>query len=111
MTVREKLSLVPGVSLAPSTEGGRVLNGRVQLTLPPLAESVNAAIEALAQGGHGLDELSELAGKGGLAQVAFFHTLLEALRAHRVLARGLWRRHLSLPGKAAAAGAEAAARG
>jgi oxazoline/thiazoline dehydrogenase len=89
MTVREMLSLVPGVSLAPSTEGGRVLNGRVQLTLPPLSDSVNATIEALAQGGHGLDELSELAGKGGLAQEAFFHTLLEALRAHGVLARSL----------------------
>jgi SagB-type dehydrogenase family enzyme len=89
MLVREMLSLVPGVSLAPSTEGGRVLNGRVQLTLPPLSDSVNATIEALAQGGHTVDDLSELAGKGGLAQVAFFHTLLEALRAHGVLARSL----------------------
>lgn len=89
MKVRETLSLVPGVSLAPSTEGGRVLNGRVQLTLPSLSSSVNAALEALAQGQHGLDALSELAGEGGLAQVAFFHNLLEALRAHGVLARSL----------------------
>ncbi|KFE71584.1 SagB family peptide dehydrogenase [Hyalangium minutum] len=89
MIVRETLSLVPGVSLASSTEGGRVLNGRVQLTLPPLSGSVSATIEALAQGEHGPDELSELAGGGGLAQVAFFHNLLEALRAHGVLARSL----------------------
>lgn len=90
MKVRETLSLVPGVSLAPPTEGGRVLDGRVQLTLPPLSGSVNATLEALAQGQHGLDELSELAGEAGLAQVAFFHNLLGALRAHGVLARSLF---------------------
>ncbi|HYH99305.1 SagB family peptide dehydrogenase [Hyalangium sp.] len=89
MIIRETLSFVPGVSLAPSTEGRRGLEGRARLTLPPLSPSVNATLEALAEGGHSLDELSELAGRDGLTHAALFLALLEALRAHGVLARSL----------------------
>ncbi len=89
MALRETLSLAPGVTLAPAVDGRRAVAGRVRLALPPVSPSVTAALDALAQGGQGLEALAELAGRGGLTDEALFHGLMGALRAHGALARSL----------------------
>jgi oxazoline/thiazoline dehydrogenase len=89
MIVRETLSLAPGVSLAPTTDGRRTLSSRFPLTLPPVSVSVGAALDALCEGGHSADELTELAGRDGLTHAAIFYNFLEALRAHWAVARSL----------------------
>lgn len=89
MTIRETLSLAPGVSLIPAADGRRTLSSRFPLTLPPVSPSVSTALDALCEGGHSADALTELAGRDGLIHAAIFHSLLEALRAHWGLARSL----------------------
>jgi len=89
MSTRETLCLAPGVSLSLAAEGRRLVTNREQVPLPPVSAGVGAALEALASGEHGLDELTGLAGQEGLTHAALFHTLLEGLRARVGLARAL----------------------
>jgi SagB-type dehydrogenase family enzyme len=89
MIARETLSLAPGVSLTPTADGRRALTSRFPLTLPPVSLSVSAALDALCEGAHSADELTELAGRDGLTHAAIFHSLLETLRVHWALARTL----------------------
>jgi len=89
MTTRETLSLVPGVSMEPTADGRRVVTGRDRLMLPPVSPSVGAALDALCEGGRGIEELTRLASRDGVTHAAIFHSLLEGLRRHGVLARVL----------------------
>ena len=89
MTTRETLSLVPGVGLAPAAGGLRQVTGRDNLVLPSVSAGVEAALEALSEGGRTLGELTERAGRNGLTDAAMFHRLLERLRVQELLARTL----------------------
>jgi SagB-type dehydrogenase family enzyme len=76
--------------MALAADGRRVLAGRGTALLPPVSPGVGAALDALQAGGHGLDELTGLANRDGLTHAAIFHTLLEGLRRHALLARSLY---------------------
>jgi SagB-type dehydrogenase family enzyme len=89
MALRETLVLAPGLSMTRAADGRRLLTGRLRLALPPVSPAVGAALDALAEGGQGAEELSECAGQEGVTQAAILHGLLEALRAHGALARCL----------------------
>ena len=89
MNTRETLSLAPGVRMVPAADGRLVVTGRGQVVLPLVSPAVGAALEALREGGHSLDELTGLAGRDGLTQAALLHTLLEGMRRQALLARAL----------------------
>ncbi len=75
--------------MALAADGRRVVTGVDTLPLPPVSAGTGAALEALGEGSRSLGELTELAGRDGLASAAVFHSLLEGLRKRGLLARSL----------------------
>jgi SagB-type dehydrogenase family enzyme len=70
-------------------DGRRTVAARVQFTLPPVSPGVGAALEALSQGGHGVEELHSVASKDGAAAAALLQLLLKIMGTHGVLSRTL----------------------